>query len=317
MTVDGATGAVTLTVVNALRAPGVAASTIDFLVEVSAVPGFEFACFSPATIGGMLPTGTISATYQSGSIVPDADDASQNVIGEKFNSLKQLAMIPAYNTFDPANNSLNRLTLTPWYKYNGVPVAVPYGSASTDTALWFNAPCMRVASMFSFANGATNYQFVRDGGASVNFTQTIVQCGNRSGATFTDLAGLWNLASNTAGGVILPEVSEVSRWTVPSFSRYARIPLTQAFAALGGYQRAVAPGGVGTVNYNPAFFPNRVDLVVRNGSGAARRAMLSKAASEDGRCSQFIGPPPCSLFQSTATATPTSAGDIPANASAF
>lgn len=317
MTVDGATGAVSLTVVNALRAPGVAASTIDFLVEVSAMPGFDFACFSPATIGGMLPTGTIAATYQSGSMVADTDDASQNVIGEKFNSLKQLAMIPAYNTFDPANNAVNRLTLTPWYKFNGVPVAVPYGSTTTDTALWFNAPCMRVASMYAFGNGATNYQFVRDGGASVNFTQCIVQHGNRSGATFTDVAGLWNLSSNTTGGVIIPEVSEVSRWTVPSFSRFARVPLVQAFGALGGYQRAIAPGGVGTVNYNPAFFPNRVDLVLRNQSGGARRAMISKAASEDARCSQFIGPPPCSLFQSTAVVNPTAGGDIPAGIAVF
>lgn len=317
MTVDGATGAVTMTVVSPLRAPGVCASTIDFLVEVSAEPGFDFACFCPSMIGAMQPSGPIAVTYQSGEMVATTDDSSQNVMGEKFNSLKQLAMIPSYTTGESTNNSILRITLVPWYKYNGVPVAVPYGSTASDTALYLNSPAMRVASMYSFANGATNYQMTRDGGASQNFTTSIVQNATRSGATFTDLAGLHNLTSNTAGGVIMPEVSESSRWTVPSFSRFARIPLVQAFAALGGYQRTIAPGGIGTVNYNPAFFTNRVDLVIRNSSGATRRFYIARSAADDARASQYIGPPPCALYQSTAITSPVSAGDTPVGTSVF
>lgn len=323
--VEGATGAVTMSIINQLRAPGIAASTVDYLVEVSAVEGFEFACLAPATLGAVQPgAGTINPSFQSGIVfqsgqvmVNHTDDASQNVIGEKFMSLKQLAMVPSWFVADLANNSLNRITMTPWFKYNGVPTAAPYGITINDQALWFNAPCLRVASLYSFANGGTLYQLSRDGGPTVNFTASAVQYPNTSGATYTELAGAWNRSSNSGGGVFMPETAESSRWKVPAFSRYMRVPLTQAFAALGGYQRTLTPAGIGTQNYNPAFFANRVDLLVRNSSGAARRYALGRSAADDARASQFIGPPPCSLFLATAIITPTAGGDVLQGAAPF
>lgn len=312
--VEGATGCVSMSIVNQLRAPGVAASTIDFLVEVSAVEGFELACFCPATIGGLQPTGAINATYQSGAsselkLFDKVDDASQNIIGERFLSLKQLAMIPAFAGGDIANAAIIRVTMTPWFKLNGVPVTAPFGITGNDTALWLNSPCLRVASLYAFANGATNYQYVRDGGPTINATASAYQFPNTSGTTFTEVAGLWNRNQNSSGGVLMFETSETSRWTVPTFSRYARIPVVQAFSALGGWQRALAPGGDGRVNYNPAFFNNRVDLTLRNGSGSSRRFVIGRSASDDARASQFIGPPPCALYLATATVSPVADGD--------
>lgn len=338
--VSGSTGCVSMTVVNPLRAPGIAADTIDFLVEVSAAPGFEFACFTPATLGALVPNGLPVPTYAGGAapqsgqsgLIADlvgvsyqsgvtasviTDDASQNVIGEKFNSLKQLAMIPSYTVNELANNSLTRLSLTPWFKPNGPPVSAPMGNTANDTALWLNAPCMRVANLYSFVNGSTNFQFQRDGGTTANFTASAIQYPNTSGATFTELAGLWNKNQNCAGGVNMFETSEVSRWNVPTFSRYARLPVPLTYDGLGGYQRALTPGGNGQVNYNPVYFSNRVDLVLRNASGASRRYAIGKSAGDDARASIFIGPPPCALYQASAVASPTSAGDVMLGISAF
>lgn len=309
MTYEGAIGAVSMTVIHALRSPGVASSTIDFLVEVSAEPGFELACFCPATLDGMQPNGVADVTYQSGAVVPSVSDASQNVIGEKFNSLKQLMMIPSWTSVDINNNTVQRITLTPWFKYNGVPVAAPYGNTANDTALHIQSPCMRVARMFSFANGSTNYTLFRDGGTTQNFTASAYAYPNTSGATFTEIGSLWNRNSNAAGGLMFPETTPNSRWSVPSFSRFVRLPLAQMFAAYGGYQRALTPGGIGTVNYNPVFVSHRTDLLVRNSSGATRRLALGRSAGDDARASQFIGPPPCAFYPAGLITPPVFVGD--------
>jgi hypothetical protein len=96
-----------MSVIDTLKAPGVASSTVDFIVEVSCEPGFELAVFCPATLGAVAQTGTTAVMYQAGTeVIRSVDDASQNVIGEKFNSLKQLAMIPSWFTADVSNAQL-------------------------------------------------------------------------------------------------------------------------------------------------------------------------------------------------------------------
>jgi hypothetical protein len=207
--------------------------------------------------------------------------------------------------------------MTPWFKYNNVPLAVPMPSTANETALWLNSPCVRVAQMYSFVNGGSTYSLTRDGGAAINFTASAYTYPNTSGATFVEVAGLWNKNFNYSSSLINPEAGENSRWYVPTFSKYMRVPTSQAVDALGGYQRNIAPGGIGTVNYNPNFFTNRVDLFVRNGSGSSRRTLIGKAAGDDARASQFIGAPPCVVYQSTAIVSPVANGDVPAGAGAF
>jgi hypothetical protein len=312
--IEGSLGSVSMVVVNPLRSPGPAASTIDFLVSVAAEPGFEFAVIAPATLGGLDTAGLADVTYQSGkvSIVQTTTDTSQNAIGERFHSLKQLAMVPGWYTADVANATYSVYTLVPWFKLDGAPVASPFSTANTTQAAWNNSPAMRVAAMFSFANGSTNYQITRDGGTTQNFTMTAISFPNASGATFAQSAGLWNRASNTAGGFVVPETSECARLCVPTFSRYLRIPTANLMAIFGGHQQLLAQQ-----NYDPVYVSQRTDLSVRNSSGATRRIIVGKSAGEDARGSQFIGPPGCALYLSTATVSPVTTGDYWYQSTAF
>lgn len=319
MAVDGTIGSVTMIVIDTLKAPGVASSTVDFIVEVAAEPGFELAVVAPATLNATAVNGTTAIQWQSGSepIVSVASDASQSVIGEKFNSLKQLAMVPGWFIGDLNNASTVRATATPWYKLNAVPNAIPMGSTVNDTALFLGNPCMRVASMYSFVNGSTIYTYFRDGGPTVNATCSAYTASNTGGALIADVAGLWNKAQNSSAALTVLESAETSRFSVPSYSRYMRLPMTQMVAALGGWQRTLAPGGDGTVPYNPAFMSNRVDLFIRNNSGSTRRFAIGRAAADDARASQFVGAPPCAIYPSTATVSPVASGAVSAGIGAF
>lgn len=305
--IEGACGSVSMIVVNNLRSPGQAASTVDFVVTVAAEPGFEFAVIAPATLGGLDNLGVASVTYQSGKtpIVEHASDTSQNVIGEIFNSAKQLAMVPSWYTTDVANATYSVYTLAPWFKLDGAPVTSPFGTGATVRALWNCSPAMRVAAMYSFANGSTNYQLSRDGGTTQNFTMTSISYPNASGAVFTQPSGIWNRGQNTAGGFIIPETSEAARVSVPLFSRFLRIPTVSSMSIFGGHQEVP-----GQLNYNPSYISQRTDLTVRNGSGATRRLIIGRSAGEDARAAQFIGPPACALYPAASTVSPVSTGDV-------
>lgn len=307
MTLAGATGAISMTVVNSLRAPGVSASEVDFMVEVSAEPNFEFACYCPSMLDGLSNSGNTDIVYQSG-ISATVNDASQNAIGERFMSLKQLAMIPSWSNAELANNTITRITMTPWFKSNAVPVTAPFGTSVNETAIWLASPCSRVARMFAFVNGGTTYVFNRDGGSTINFTANSLTFPNTAGAIYTEAANVYNKLANSSSTLTLPETGEVARWFVPTYSRFLRLPHSRMFTATGGWQRAMTPGGSGEVNYNPGYFSNRVDLALRNTSGSTRRYIIGKAAGDDARASQFIGPPPVALYLATATTSPVSNG---------
>lgn len=298
----GSIGSVSMMVVNSLRSPGNTASTIDFMVEVAAEPGFEFAVVAPSMLDGIAPSGTPTITFQSGvSIAKKTNDASQNVIGERFHSLKQLAMIPDWIVGDVNNAQIITSTLTPWFKTNEPPVALPMPD---DTNLWYASKSGRVARMFAFVNGSTNYVCYRDGGASQNMTMSVKQEGNDDGEANLIFGDIRNRSSNNYSSPYIPETQTCIRTVVPTYSRFTRLPRSVLTTPLGGRQTGLAPGGVGTVTYTSEFLNARTDLIVRNSSGSTRRIALGRAAGEDARASQFIGPPVCALFAATNTKSP-------------
>jgi hypothetical protein len=291
-------GGLSMHVVNALRAPIGASTTIDYIVEVSALPGFEFAVHNPGTMTGPSPTGTVTVTYQSGLNATLKDDSSQHIVGEKFMSLKQLMMIPSWFVFDVGNATNFRFTLRPWFGFNQMPLSVPMPADTNATAAFLAANCYRVAQMFSFVNGSTDWSFYRDNADRMSVTAysvpTAITATNDSSSLNSNQ---WSWASATN---IMEPTANSTRFRVPAYARYARLPTAIMFDACGGWRRTINPGGEGRFNFDYLWFLNKIDLQVRNLSGNAQRTSFGCAAGDDAMASQFVGPPPVILYSPSA-----------------
>ena len=115
MSTLGTTGGVTLTVVDPLLVTGETSSEVAFLVEVCAGRDFQLADFIGSGLGPCSTTAgaTSMVVYQSGL----ADEGVEvYTSGERFNSVKQLAMIP-YSTATSFPGAASYITALPPFYY--------------------------------------------------------------------------------------------------------------------------------------------------------------------------------------------------------
>nr|QNM36899.1 hypothetical protein [Ginkgo biloba dicistrovirus] len=291
-------GGVNMTVLEPLITSSVMASTVDFMVEVMAADDFEFACVAPSM---MTPVGkgTVAIQAQSGVAgVSTTTDASQHVMGEQIKSLKQLAMVPTWHTRDVVNATLTEIPLPPFWKRNPFNMAVPMGN--TVTRVWAFSHSSAVASMYAYVNGSTSYTMIRDGGTSQGVTLVASTYANDSNSNPTGFSNLYNRGNNALEAINIPENGTEVRVTVPSYSRFMRIPRLDAENTLGTAQNVLGDPIVS----NGFYLKNIANIRVRNSSGATRRLTISRAAADDARCACYIGPPPVIVWPSTSTVSP-------------
>lgn len=306
---NNAMGSLTMVVVNPLRVTGNAPTAVQFMVEVCAEPGFELSVPKPSLLHPVGKSGLLAPKYQSGLEVPgpkiplvsNLDSTSQFVIGEKFNSLKQLMMMPDWSYFEAPNASFTDFVPVPWFKTNTVTNTTPV--SNTYSVSWFGSRSSRVSQLFAFANGSTAYTIHHDGANVPGITVTMRWWGNNSGATgaLTDLRAPEN---NSFSSVFIPEEQATSRFIVPTYSKYMRIPIMRSTPAFGINVTSLFDSMTYTGEYSLAM----PLCVLRNNSGGSRRFVVGRAAADDAYASQFVGPPPCVLFPTTSTNPPTNGG---------
>jgi hypothetical protein len=293
---EGWIGDVSMQVINPLSVLNSVPTTVRFMVEVCACPGFEFAGPKPSLMSPVPPTGAVAVSFQSGlSELAVRNDTSQQCIGEVFKSVKSVMMLPDYVTTDVGNNTILKWTLDPWFKTNAPPLSTPM--SVTTAALYFAARSSRLAEMYSFVRGSTLYSLSKD--RTGNFTAVFSFQPSSGGTPAATNGSYYDEALNPLGTTVYPEVLETGRVIVPLYSQYARIPLGIRHTAFGAARS----------NLNEQTWPVNGTLAVpkltlRNQTGAAGRVILGRAAADDAIASQFVGPPPTILLNTAATTNP-------------
>lgn len=313
--VNDSTGSFSMLVVNPVLATSSEVSTsVDFIVRVSARDDFEFAAPVPPSFC-TVTTNIGEAFLQSGYGVLDNEQAyddfggdatvepSANIIGEKFNSLKQLAMIPAWFNASIANLSISEFAIPQWTYRPAFPLAIPMPVGSTAPLACTHAG--KVGSMFSFSNGSTRFS-VQPQGNIDNFNTVVYYKANPSNtasASFSGFANARNKRQFTNTSTILSS-TRTSTIDVPLFSRVQRLDHDHYHGLASVRNYAGVPV---TSLVHQQFQGQSVPfLSLRNTSGAQRDVHVAYSAGEDATAVAFIGPAPVILFNSAATVSPNS-----------
>lgn len=156
----GATGTLTMFVMDQINASSVISTTIDCMVEVCGSTNFELAVFK----GNDFPA-NVSAVprFQAGVVIPSiAENASEMAVGEHINSVKQIIAMPS-TVFDyvALPNGLDKYALLPWWsgaiQVNLLP---PSRLDSLENSVW--NPGSYAARAYCYARGSTDYHVYRE-----------------------------------------------------------------------------------------------------------------------------------------------------------
>lgn len=291
-------GDISMTVVAPLKSNVSVSSTVDFMVEVAALPGFEFAVPAPSIMAAVPETGTVSVSYQSGlSLAPAVEDISQQVIGERVTSVKQMIMMPDYFQQDVNNASVFTMHFDPWFKSNAPALTSPM--SVTAQALWFSSRSSRFANLYAFARGATMAIVQKD--VATNKVSCVLKYrGQVGGAATSTFSSFYDKANNYYSTVLAAETLESLRAKIPLYGSYARYSVSLSEAAFGNNSLIPNTSTWGSVA-GTTIVP---ELTVRNTSGGTARIIVGRAAADDATLSRFVGPPPCIVFNSLATVSP-------------
>lgn len=294
------TGDVSMIVVAPLTANSTVPSTVNFMVEVCAMPGFEFACICPSLMSTVPLSGVTAVTYQSGLTPLEVkNEASEQCIGEVIKSLKTLIQSPDYYAADATNNTTTVVSLDPWFKANApaLPVTAATPLSVTAQGLYFAAKSSRMAEMYAYVRGNTTYSCFRDrvGGVTHSFKIT----GDDGGSAAATNGSFYDKTLNLYGTANIPESLDSSRVVIPLYAKVARIATRDRDFAFGGER-----GAPTLATFRQSITTSRPTLTVRNASGSTVRYLVGRAAADDAMMAQFIGPPPTLVLNTLASVNP-------------
>lgn len=310
--VNDSTGAFSMVVLNPLLASSTQISTsVDFLVRVSAREDFEFAAPVPPSFC-TVATNNGDVFLQSGFDTMDNSDiveafapettmeASANIIGEKFNSLKQLAMIPTWFWQEIANLQIQDYIVPHWSYRPLFSMTTPM---STTASLRLATSHMnKVASMFVFSNGATRYT-VQPQGTAPDFSIVAYfksNPGNTGSASYAGFSNVRNKRLFSNSSTVISS-DRTTTFDVPWYSRTQRV--NHDFYSSTQFPRNFA--GAPSVLDNTSTMGQAHGCVsFRNTSGRTVGLHMAYSAAEDATAVCFIGPSPVILFNSLATVSP-------------
>lgn len=303
LNVNGIVGGITMTVLDPLIANGEASTTIDYMVEVCGAEDFELASPSNPTLSPTAGYGVVF--YQSGlaGIEPGEPNITEYTVGEKFNSLKQLMMIPNYIAGDVTTATTSYTTLTPFFFRPRWDMFTPMPNGAT--AYWGFTRSGSVASCYAFYQGSTAYHVYSDYSGPYSTLQIVnaPNDGNGGTAGFSDPREK-NIAPT--GTVRVRTQQGVMHATLPLYSKVARMP----YGSYVYFYSTRNFGGLGTQVNNSSPLSNvQYNLMYRNNSGSTNRVYVGRAAGDDARCACYIGVPPVVIFPSTLAGSP-DAGEL-------
>lgn len=302
----GKIGDISMQIVTPINSPTNAADSIDFLVFVEALPGFQFAGVCPSTLESMGP----GSTQVSGGVqlqaggVESVSDQSEHVIGEKFMSTKQIMMLPARHTQvigTTVTNPSYSFTLKPYFCRERLPSLNGTTAPTATTQCPFYSAPTRMIDMFAFANGSTDYTFVKTNGTN-NIDISINNYGTDGNKAFTGSGSgnLYNKNNNASAGHTILESSNVMRFRVPAYSRFARVPIQPITQFYSSSQNANLVASASDSQY----LAHGYNFYAYNYGNIDRNIYVSVSAGEDAYCSHYVGPPLCILFQASSVSRP-------------
>lgn len=287
-------GGLTMSVMDPLLAPSVVASAVSFMVEVRPSPGFELA----VPMGGRYtPVRTTAARFQSGKMLDVIDlDSSQHTVGEKFNSVKQLIMLPnrtATAAVSPNGVSLSTF-LPPWYYVGRPSETVPYPDGfAYQQAFNFGG---NLSKMYVWARGGTDYN-INPTGPNMFLEAGHHQCDNGKANNLlrTHVDGSASSCPRIFGNDQCP-----LHFRVPAYQTVARIPA--AILDLNTYALKLDASRLTDLSALAGIANVAPYVTITNNGTAAGYVRISRSAADDASLCQFIGPPPLHLVQETHTA---------------
>jgi hypothetical protein len=294
-------GFVSMQIMDPLIANGEAATTIDFIVEVAAIPGFYFAGLGSP--GQPICADNVTAAIEFQSGISPSKDAAQYSVGEKYLSAKQLALVPFWAPrVNQADASVANGPVPYWHS------VAAWGTggvlaAGTTRAYAFSRSGM-VAQCYAYAIGSTLVTLDRNNLTTNSRSAIQLNRADNNTATTgtvpsayvqvaTDPNSTVGLISGEAGGgqLLLPTLCSAPRYRVGDFN----VTTTR------DYSPTAAAGSVVSNSQTVKAFYN---WLVRNSDGVTKGWHYAVAAADDARAVSYIGPCPLVLANSaSATAT--------------
>lgn len=300
METRGSTGALVMQVVAPLAANVSVPATVNFMVEVKALPGFEFAVIKSSLMTGIARTGTAAISFQSGlASAVTTEDTSQYAIGERVTSAKQMIMMPDYYKFELNTN--NGFSLTPQLWFVDAPLSLATPSPTNERRVYFASKSSRFAQLFTFVNGGTHVTISRDNDVGrVDVAARYVPEAGGLGAGTN--GSFWDESLNTYSSTYLYEQRESGKFKFPLYSRFMRLP-RDYFVALwnDGFARVDLTSFQDVANYLMIAYPR---LEGKTQAGTQTRYVVGTAAADDATMALFRGPPPCTVLNILATENP-------------
>ena len=294
--INDCTGFVSMQIMDPLVNNGESASSISFIVEVAAAPGFYFAGVStpgqPAWPDVLEP----AIEFQSG-VGAKSMDASQFSVGEKFTSLKQLMMIPTIRRYSLTDNTTFTGVVPFWTCLpawgNGAALA-PDGARN-----WAMPRCGMVAQCYAYGIGSTLLYWSPNIGIQSAARVQLNERDNNTAqvGTVPSVYGQAVSAATRAYAAILPGLNQ-GMFMLPMLSGGPRFRMGDFNTGGIGRDWDVNVSGYTTTSNTVKAIYN---FFHRNNDGVGRQAQWGICAADDARCAAYIGPCPMVLSNSATT----------------
>lgn len=262
-------GTISLRVMDPLVTSSVTSNTVPFLVEVAAGPDFELGMYYKPF---WTTRGVTTVVEQSGGSDGYSHDICQVTLGEKFNSVKQLMMMPIQNGISYTSTA-KLFGLRPWW----------YRSDAAES-LDGQQPCPAslIAECYAFCRGKTYYHAMCSDVPDLELSVIPKsQTGSLSRMEFPQLNSMKGQL-----GFVMPHYP-----TGPRFSPYAwrKLALTKAAP---NWQPSMLFGGAdnSTIPEPTTYAELEVGIP---GSSTGGTFILSHAAADDAAVGMYLGPLPC------------------------
>lgn len=295
-------GSVTMTVVDPLIAPASVASTVQYLVEVKALPDFEVA-FPVGPAYPAMKTDAYSIRLQSGKMLSNyAKSPAEDCIGERITSLKQLIMIPHAQFLGTlAASTTATWAVLPWWWVNSPPTGSTVGTVFGRGCFNFGG---HIAQAYVYCKGSTDVHIYS--GAQGTGPVVLARLSWLPGNQYNTTNG-----GNNPGQPTSTSVARVCQ-SGPNGAVHVRMPAYQK------YQR-ISPDFIpNSVNWVPGFTASQTTypvwgpsdtyydgslIVTAVAATSSNTIVQTRCAGDDAACGHYIGPPMLALLNPVSTTT--------------
>lgn len=297
--INDSMGFVSMQVMDPLVTSGETSSTINFIVEVAALPGFHFAGITGAGQPAWTDNLNPSITFQSG-VGAISKDASQYTVGEKFCSAKQLAMLPILRRFDQSNGSLVTGLVPSWVDNAAWGPGTGALAANTTREMPFSRSGM-VAQCYAFATGSSLLWTEATGLGRGSSFRVVCNRGDNGAAPSTVFPGFYNQASTVPSSALSYSSRDGGSgvFLLPTLATTPRFRPGDFCSPTGGARDFGPSVGVALTTSQGA--KTRYSFAVRNTDGASATWFWGVSAADDARAAAYIGPCPLILASGTYT----------------